>query len=97
MKDLQLENLSDLMGLVSAENYRQIRKWGVQDHDPGWWMTILTEEVGELAEAILEFHFGKGPTNHVAHEAIQVATVALKIAEGFIAWPAERQDGEGRP
>ena len=42
------------MKSVIAERARQDAKWGEQNHHPLAWLGILTEEVGELAEAILE-------------------------------------------
>ena len=39
---------------VLAEQQRQDDKWGVQNHDDLTWLAILTEEVGETAQAILK-------------------------------------------
>ena len=39
---------------VAAERQRQLEKWGQQFHDNPIWLAILTEEVGEVAKAILE-------------------------------------------
>jgi NTP pyrophosphatase (non-canonical NTP hydrolase) len=39
--------------------------------------------LGELAKAIGEFEYRNGTKEEVAKEAIQVATLALKIAEMF--------------
>jgi len=44
---------------------------------------FTTEELGELANAITEWKFRKGSSENVVKEAIQVATLALKIAEMF--------------
>jgi hypothetical protein len=38
-----------------AERQRQHEKWGVQRHDWPVWITVLTEEVGELSQQILAF------------------------------------------
>jgi len=50
-------------------------------------LAALMEEVGELSKALLEGE----PPEHVLHEAIQVATVAVRIAEegslGFSYYP----------
>lgn len=86
MKDRGLARLQELTALVRGESIRQIGKWGYQNRTPFEWMTYLTEEVGELAEAISENHYRDGDRKHVAEEAIQVATLALKIAEGYIIW-----------
>jgi NTP pyrophosphatase (non-canonical NTP hydrolase) len=71
------------MGLVQTENLRQIKKWGIEDHTPADWLMFTTEELGELSEAIADFKFRHGDSCRVRDEAIQVATLALKIAEMF--------------
>lgn len=40
--------------IIRAERQQQDRKWGQQDHDDLYWLAILAEEVGELAQAILQ-------------------------------------------
>jgi NTP pyrophosphatase (non-canonical NTP hydrolase) len=50
---------------VLNERIKQDSKWGEQNHDMFTWMSILMEEVGELART----------------EAVQVAAVALAIVE----------------
>lgn len=66
---------------VLAEDLKQFNKWGVQQHDPYRWLAILVEEVGELAQAILKNEFENDITEKIENEAIQVATLALKIAK----------------
>ena len=39
---------------VGAERCKQEVKWGAQAHTPMKWLTILHEETGEVARAILE-------------------------------------------
>jgi NTP pyrophosphatase (non-canonical NTP hydrolase) len=46
-------------------------------------MTIITEEVGELAKAMLEHEWGNVLPCEVTKEAIQVATLCLKVAEMY--------------
>ena len=65
---------------IVEELRRQDIKWGDQrDHDMTLWMTILTEEVGELAEAILSqpLWFGE----NIRSEAIQVIAVCVRILQ----------------
>jgi NTP pyrophosphatase (non-canonical NTP hydrolase) len=83
MIDLLLKNKEWLFEQVENENIRQLKKWGVQDHSPFEWLTILTEEVGELASEISELEDRNGTHREVVAEAIQVATLALKIAEMY--------------
>ncbi len=83
MKDQLLEHRERLFLQVIDEQDKQVAKWGVQDHTPFEWMTFLTEEVGELAQAISEVEWRNGTVAEVSKEAIQVATLALKIAEMY--------------
>lgn len=81
--DQHLRDLRHLAECVKEEHGRQIRKWGTQKVTTFEWLAYLTEEVGELAEAISEYEYRKGLPGHIMTEAIQVATLALKIAEIF--------------
>jgi NTP pyrophosphatase (non-canonical NTP hydrolase) len=69
---------------VRAEDRNQIRKWGRQCVPSHKWLGYLTEEVGELAQAINKTYSDydkEGVENvNIRNEAIQVATLALKIA-----------------
>ena len=73
-------NEKDIDKLLN-EDQRQHIKWGIQQHDPYRWLAILVEEVGELAQAILKAEFENDITEKIEKEAIQVATLALKIAK----------------
>ena len=84
MKDLQLTRWGMLETLILDEHRHQIEKWGIQDRTPFEWLTFLTEEVGELAAAITDHHFSSGYRGNVTTEAIQVATLAVKIAEMYL-------------
>jgi NTP pyrophosphatase (non-canonical NTP hydrolase) len=83
MVDLLLKNKEWLVEQVENENIRQLKKWGVQDRSPFEWLTFLMEEVGELASEISELEYRNGNHREVIAEAIQVATLALKIAEMY--------------
>lgn len=80
-KDKCLSRMNTILLKVVVEHYKQIKKWGVQTLPPSEWMMFLTEEVGELAQAISENIYRNGTKNEIFKEAIQVATLALKIAE----------------
>jgi len=86
MKDLELTN-PELFEMVKGESLRQIRKWGIQNRDQFEWLAYVTEELGELACAISEYEYRGGLQSEVIKEAIQTATLSLKIAEMFIAAP----------
>ena len=83
MKDLCLAT-GKVMPLVYRENHRQLEKWGVQDHNAFQWLAFVVEEVGELSEAILENNFRDGKPEDCVKEAIQAATLLLKISEMFL-------------
>ena len=80
---------ADAVGDVLNERARQDRKWGT--HFPGRkhdrWLTILTEEVGEAAEAILQADNPNGDEKaeqtlaDVRREVVQIAAVALSWLE----------------
>ena len=82
-KDRMFINKEWLLDELDEENLRQISKWGIQECTAFEWLAWTTEELGELAKAINEHQYRKGPKRKVVSEAIQVATLALKIAEMF--------------
>ncbi len=71
--------------MIEEESLRQISKWGIQDRNPFEWLAYLTEETGELSWAISEKFYRDGLVSNVIKEAIQVATLSLKIAEIYLA------------
>jgi hypothetical protein len=64
----------DVLDWIAAERSRQDAKWGVQNHDPGKWMLILLEEIGEFSKTALE----RAPSRC---ELVQVAAVAAAMIE----------------
>ena len=70
-------DFSDISTLVHLEVNRQDNKWGEdQVHSVTEWMTILMEEVGEAAQAVL-----KQERNAYISEAIQVAAVIFQMLQ----------------
>jgi NTP pyrophosphatase (non-canonical NTP hydrolase) len=64
----------------------QWAKWGPQDHDLPVWMTILSEEVGEVAKEILGYRSishinGKDFLVNITHELAQTAAVCVAMME----------------
>jgi len=86
--DTGLRHRALLMDMIVNEHQRQCDKFGRQRHSLPTWLTIAAEEHGELAKAINEFRLAKLPTNNhliaIKKEAIQAATVCLKIADFMI-------------
>jgi len=78
IKDTGLKN--DDFDMIAAEDIAQREKWGEQEHDACTWLAIIAEEFGEMSKAVLEYQFGDGKLSRIEEEAIQVATLALKIA-----------------
>ena len=83
MKDLCFKGWHQLKEMVLAENQRQLDKWDIQDRSPEEWLMCATEELGELAQAIAENKYRGGLVEDVVKEAIQTATLCLKIAEMY--------------
>jgi len=81
--DLMLKDAEWILKKVRVENLHQVHKWGIQTHTSFEWLTYTAEELGSLAKAISEYEYRAGLKEDVIEEAIQVATLALKIAEMF--------------
>jgi NTP pyrophosphatase (non-canonical NTP hydrolase) len=86
--------------LIKKERERQTQLWGKQTYkNPLYWLGILTEEVGEFAQAANETmlenakkkHLG-GPDN-MANELIQIAAVAVAAAEDIL---EQKENKNGR-
>lgn len=103
--DGQLEGLGrrgDTFRLVEEECKRNDERWGAdRTQDWGKWQMILTEEVGEVARAMLEHH--ASPHLPIAHpvllrrieeEAVQVAAVAIEIVRDAQRRHAELEGGQ---
>lgn len=87
-KLVQAIGVNDAIQSIIAERLRQDAKWGEQNHEPQYWMGLLMEEVGELAQAVNETVFDNGPEErkkggyyNMRQEAIQVAAVAVAFVE----------------
>ena len=85
----RLVNLSDetarAFALVAHERESQNMKWGVQSMHAPMWLAVLTEEVGELAQAIVEKECGRysGGLDQIKKELTQVAAVAVQWLEAL--------------
>lgn len=73
--------MENVLNLIRAERERQNKKWGEQNHDDYRWLAILTEEVGELAQAILHDEFGGSHAGTAKEELVHVAAVAVQWLE----------------
>ncbi len=82
-RDKCFVDIDKLVKMIQEENIKQVGKWGIQNRTAFEWMTYITEEIGELAEAITEFEYRNGKIDNIITEAIHSATLCLKIAEMF--------------
>ncbi len=64
---------------IETEQQRQYAKWGDQRHNPLYWLAIIAEEVGELAQAIL-----KGDQQGAQEELTQIAAVCATWLDGWL-------------
>lgn len=85
-EDRRLADRVLLFASVKEESERQIAKWGVRTHLPAEWMSLVAEEAGELAKEINSVNWQTGAVQfdqrrRLYTEAIQLATLALKVAE----------------
>lgn len=83
LTDLGLQNDNWIIKKIANENVSQLTKWGIQTHSSFEWLTYTAEELGSLAKAIGDYEYRDGTKEKVVSEAVQVATLALKIAEMF--------------
>ena len=84
--DLGKNIRNEVLKAINDERDRQDRKWGEQIHDYPTWLTILVEEVGEVAQAMQsEKGWGKSTdANNLYKELIQVSAVAVAICEQIL-------------
>lgn len=75
----------EVFEMVAKERDRQDAKWGFPQHNSQFeWVSIVTEELGELAKETNDAYIGKNPKKNVSgimREAIHVAAVAIAIVE----------------
>lgn len=79
---------NDVLVKVDNEMDRQNMLWGVQDHAPLEWLSILTEEVGEVAKELntesVEPYENWAKRYHA--ELVQVAAVACQAVLANARW-----------
>jgi len=83
--DAEYERMAKIFSNILSERKRQQVKWGDQSGNLNVvWSTILTEEVGEAAKAVLQLDFEHGDTREeLRNELIQVAAVAVAWVEAL--------------
>lgn len=73
--------------LAVAEREHQNNKWGKTEHDDFVWNAILGEEVGEVANVLLNPSDSK-----LKFELVQVAAVAIAWLEQIIEYEGKQND-----
>lgn len=76
--------MDNILEEIRKERERQDKKWGVQNHSPIVWDSILGEEAGEVSKAALESHFNHMGDNRLEdyrEELIQTAAVCVAAIE----------------
>lgn len=68
--------MNETLEKIQAERDRIKAKRGIQDLEPTEYLSILTEEVGEVAKAVNDWNDSKDTLEHIAEELTQVAAVA---------------------
>lgn len=69
---------------IESEMDRRVEKWGKQEHDNLTWLTMLAEEVGKAAQAILQ-------DGDVNTEVFRIAAVAAAWLESKVWMYAPRE------
>lgn len=80
LKDNGIDELDCIIS-IDEEDERQLAKWGFQEHNIFEWLAYLTEEIGEVNRAVMEYVYRQGNKKDIEKEAIQVATLAIKIKQ----------------
>jgi NTP pyrophosphatase (non-canonical NTP hydrolase) len=66
---------------LAKERQRQNEKWGEQNHDDEIWLAILSEEIGEVSQALLHNKFGGRAKGTLREELVHAAAVAIQWLE----------------
>lgn len=76
---------SELLKAVEDELVSAKQAWPEWPDHPLHAVAILTEEVGELTQAMLQMIYESKKSNHdkIRKEALQVAAMAFRILEGL--------------
>lgn len=77
------EKMLEAVHYVLQERLNQEKKWGVQDHDPFHWITILGEEFGEFCHDILEEDGNKAMVELVQITAVGLAMIECGLRNGW--------------
>lgn len=76
--------IENVLFLIKEERQRQDKKWGSNRQlNSLLWAVILGEEVGEVANAVLEQEYGTKTLDDLKKELVQVAAVCVAWLEMY--------------
>lgn len=76
--------MDNILNDIKKERDRQDKKWGLQEHHPCVWLTILSEEIGEVAKEICDSGFRTDNlSDNYRNELIQSAAVLVAMIQNF--------------
>ncbi len=87
-----MSNRLDIFNEIHQERKAQDEKWGEQNHSPENWLSILMEEVGEVARAMIEKKFNIKEKGNYREELVQCAAVLVSMVECFDRLEEYRKD-----
>lgn len=72
---------TNIISEIFNERMRQIKRFGYQDISHFEFHAILSEEVGEVARALIEHKYNGETLENYRSELVQVAATALQMIE----------------
>lgn len=75
------DGLTGVIFDVVTERKAQDAKFGVQDITDFEFLAVLVEEVGEVAQAVLQTRFGGSHAGTTRHELVHAAAVAISFIQ----------------
>jgi NTP pyrophosphatase (non-canonical NTP hydrolase) len=76
--------VENILNNIIEERKRQDEKWGIRDQHPCVWLTILSEEIGEIAKEICDSGFKTDNLgDNYRNELIQSAAVLVAMIQNF--------------
>ena len=83
----------DIFKEVADERERQTLKYGDRDQHPSVWLTILSEEVGEVAKEICDAGFDVEQLSpNYKTELIQMIAVGVAMLENYNSYIAAKKE-----
>lgn len=81
----------DFQALVQQERAKQHAKWGEQNLIPFHWVSVLAEEMGELARAINHVVQDDEPSPYAAQDALKELIHTAAVCQAM--WESGKRNG----